>query len=271
MKLPLLIVAGSIAVLTVVANLGVGNSILKYVDLIPGKDLTGHFCIYAALGFSLSLYLKNKLKFRNTAIAIAAAAIVLEEFSQLLFEHRTFSFYDLAASLFGFTFGVWIPWMFSLTYTIRKFFLALMINRAVPVLNLFRKGLPWDTPFVELQKFPLNTWGRETYDFLTERNLTFLPKYEHHDALHVLLGYDTTVVGEARLQAFMVGNQTPTIAGRGLYFLASIMLPEHRNTFARDSKRGKETTTIDWLSVEAALSTTLCDVREDWNIPELTN
>ena len=47
--------------------------------------------------------------------------------------------------------------------------------------------------------------------------MEFLPKYEPHDALHVLLGYDATTVGEIRLQAFMAGNSTRSVAGWILY------------------------------------------------------
>jgi ubiquinone biosynthesis protein Coq4 len=100
--------------------------------------------------------------------------------------------------------------------------------------------------------------------------MVFLPKYEHHDALHVLLGYDTTVLGEARLQAFMVGNRTPTFAGKSLHILAQLLLPEDRDLLARDRLRGSKSSPIDWLSVEHKLRRELDDVRESWMIePQL--
>ena len=136
----------------------------------------------------------------------------------------------------------------------------------MPTLNLFRKGLPWNTKFDELENFPVHSWGRETHTFLANRNLCFLPKYEHHDTLHVLLSYDTTVMGEARLQSFMVGNQTPTFAGRGLYVLAMVMMPEHWKTFSCDRRRGVESGVIDWMAVENKLSIPLSDIRHEWNI-----
>ena len=63
---------------------------------------------------------------------------------------------------------------------------------------------------------PQPSWGQAVHTFLGQRGLGFLPKYEHHDALHVLLSYDTSVLGELRQQAFLVGNGTRTFAGWGL-------------------------------------------------------
>lgn len=266
MKLPVIIVATLIVVVTLVANSGAGSSLLRFVQLLPGKDLAGHFGLYAALGFTLSLCLRGTLKYDGALIALVTTGIIAEEFSQMFIGHRTFSLTDLAASLTGFVLGVCVIRAFFATYPVREWLLGLLINQAVPVLNLFRKGLPWQTGFDELEDFPEQSWGRETFAFLAKRKLCFLPKYEHHDALHVLLDYDTTVIGEARLQSFMVGNQTPTFAGRGLYILAMTMIPEHWKVFSCDRKRGVESGTINWLAVEDALSNPLHEVRQQWNI-----
>ncbi len=268
MRLPVIAVATLIVIVTLVANSSASSALLGFVQLLPGKDLAGHFGLYGALGFTLSLCLKGTLKYDGTLLALVATGIVAEEFSQMFIGHRTFSLTDLAASLTGFVLGVYAIRTFFATYPFRKWFLGLLINQAVPMLNLFRKGLPWTTDFDELRNFPDQSWGRETYTFLSDRNLRFLPKYEHHDALHVLLGYDTTVVGEARLQSFMVGNQTPTFAGRGLYFLGITIMPEHWRAFSCDRIRGVQSGTINWLAVEDALSTSLSDVRQQWNIPK---
>lgn len=271
MRLPVIAVATLIVFVTLVANSSAGSSLLRFVQLLPGKDLAGHFGLYAVLGFTLSLCLKGTLKYDGTLIGLATTGIVAEEFSQMFIGHRTFSLTDLAASLTGFAFGLSVIRLFFATYTLRESLLGMLINQAVPMLNLFRKGLPWNTEFDELQNFPDRSWGQETYTFLANRNLCFLPKYEHHDALHVLLGYDTTVVGEARLQSFMVGNQSPTIAGRGLYILAMTMIPEHWRVFSFDRRRGVESGTINWMAVEGALSTPLSDVRQQWNIQSKDN
>ena len=266
MKRPVFAVATLIVLVTLVANSAAGNSLLRFVQLLPGKDLAGHFGLYAALGLALSLCLKGALKIDGLLIGLFTVGIIAEEFSQKFIGHRTFSLTDLAASLTGFAFGLCAIRAFLATYYVREWLLGIMINRAVPMLNLFRKGLPWKTNFNDLQNFPNETWGRKIYEILANRDLSFLPKYEHHDALHVLLDYDTTVLGEARLQAFMVGNQTPTFAGRGLHLLSLAMIPEHRKTFSCDRQRGVESRPINWMAVEDALSFPLSDVRDRWSI-----
>ena len=156
-----------------------------------------------------------------------------------------------------------------MSYESRNHLLGWMINKAVPLLNIFRQGLPWSTPLASLRSFSKSSWGNEIYWFLTDRGMSFLPKYEHHDALHVLLGYDTSVLGEARLQAFMVGNRTPTFAGRGLYHLARMLLRERKVLLALDRDRGTRTPPIDWLGVEGSLNCDLEDIRLRWQIVQM--
>jgi ubiquinone biosynthesis protein Coq4 len=154
-------------------------------------------------------------------------------------------------------------------YNARHALLGWMIVKAVPALNVFRKGLPWHTPLDDLRHIPDETWGKQTYLFLTKRGLGFLPKYEHHDALHVLLGYEADTIGEIRLQSFMVGNGTRTFAGWVLYYLGLMILPECREQMKADFRRGASSNTIDWLRVEPSLSHPLESVRQSWGIDAL--
>ena len=124
MKLPLIAIATLIVVLTLIANTGVGSSLLELVELLPGKDLAGHFLLYSALGFALSLYLSGAKKHSGIWIALVAIAIVAEEFSQMFMELRTFSLADLCASLTGFAFGVCLVRVFSATSVFRQWLLG---------------------------------------------------------------------------------------------------------------------------------------------------
>jgi len=106
MKLPAIAVGALIVFVTLVANSGAGSSLLRFAQLLPGKDLAGHFVLYGVLGFTLSLCLKGTLKYDATLIGLVTTGIIAEEFSQMFIGHRTFSLTDLAASLTGFAFGV---------------------------------------------------------------------------------------------------------------------------------------------------------------------
>lgn len=90
---------------TIVANLGLGVVLFKFVELLPGKDVTAHFLLYFLLGFAVSLYLRmaKNVSIRTNAIWIAIIAILVtaEEFSQALIPSRSFSYKDLIASLGG--------------------------------------------------------------------------------------------------------------------------------------------------------------------------
>ena len=72
-------------------------------------------------------------------------------------------------------------------------FLAKLIEVSVPILNTFRNPTPWPYSMQDLSGMEKETFGRELYNLLRNRNLNYLPKYEIHDAYHTLLGYGTTV------------------------------------------------------------------------------
>jgi ubiquinone biosynthesis protein Coq4 len=112
------------------------------------------------------------------------------------------------------------------------------IRDSIPVLNLVRRPKPWPS-LEELRAYPEESLGRAIAELLDARGLPFLPKYETHDAIHVLLGYDTTARGELELQAFMWGNASSSIAGRVLFLWGGLMLPEHWRPMRAALLRGR--------------------------------
>jgi len=130
--------------------------------------------------------------------------------------------------------------------------LSWMIRQSVPGLNLLRHPPPWPYSSAELSRFSSGTWGAELAGFLQARHLNLLTKYETHDAFHVLLGYDTNVVGEIRLQAFMLGNRSASFAGRILLLLGSVLMPELRPQLYRDFMRGRNSPRL-----------------AEWNVPDM--
>lgn len=61
----------------------------------------------------------------------------------------------------------------------------------------------------QLRKLPLGTFGRAWADFLDSNNLqpftTGFRRKQLHDGVHILTGYDADPIGEAELQAFLLG------------------------------------------------------------------
>ena len=70
-------------------------------------------------------------------------------------------------------------------------------------MNYFRRPNPWPFSLEDIQFMNEESLGLELYDFLNDRGLGYLPKYDVHDAYHALLGYVTPVTEELKLQAFM--------------------------------------------------------------------
>ncbi len=82
------------------------------------------------------------------------------------------------------------------------------------------------SPIVEIEKlrsFPTGTFGRSWANFLDEYNLTPFTtgsrRKQLHDGVHVLTGYGTDPIGEAEVQAFLLGTKftiTNFMLGLGL-------------------------------------------------------
>ena len=136
----------------------------------------------------------------------------------------------------------------------RSRLVARMIAASVPLLNRFRRPPPFPYTLEELRRLPPDSLGAETASFLDRRHFGFLPKYETHDVIHALLGYDTTTSGELRLQAFMCGNRSASKAGQVLFVIGAVLLPELWGQLTRDFHRGRHAEQLGALDLPAAVS-----------------
>jgi ubiquinone biosynthesis protein Coq4 len=123
---------------------------------------------------------------------------------------------------------------------LRKRLVAWMIHKAVPALNIFRYPQTWPYTLEQMRTFPKGTLGMEMASFLDVRGFGLLDKYEIHDAVHTILSYKTTTAGELKLQAFMWGNKSSSYAGRVLFLIGLLMLPELWPELKMDYERGKK-------------------------------
>jgi ubiquinone biosynthesis protein Coq4 len=120
---------------------------------------------------------------------------------------------------------------------LRERFVTHLIGDYVPLLNLVRRPLPW--PGLDaLRAWPQGTLGRAVCDFLDERGLPFKVRYENHDAIHAILGYETNIRGEMELQAWMWANASSSPAGRVLFVVGGLLLPEQWSAMRRAYLRG---------------------------------
>lgn len=137
-----------------------------------------------------------------------------------------------------------------------------MIIEAVPFLNRFRRESGWVHSLEDLRQFPVGTWGAGVVQFLDARGFDdFLPNYESHDALHTLLGYETNITGELRLQAFMIGNGGASFPGQVLFILGCLILPELWPQLRLDFMRGYNSARLRMWDVPAMLNSDLTLIR----------
>lgn len=128
------------------------------------------------------------------------------------------------------------------------------IRDSIPLLNrVRRRGAHWPS-HDELRLFPKASLGHELAAFLDARGVSFLDRYEAHDALHVLLGYDTTLRGELELQAFMWGSRSSSFAGRVLFVWGGLMAPEHVGAMRDALDRGRCSPRMDEARLRAMLA-----------------
>ncbi|MFM6012947.1 MAG: Coq4 family protein, partial [Dolichospermum sp.] len=90
----------------------------------------------------------------------------------------------------------------------------------------------------QLRSLPLGTFGRKWADFLDDNNIqpftTGIRRKQLHDGVHILTGYGIDSIGEAEVQAFLLGSKF-TIANLilGLVFLRKI----HHNLSMQNSQK----------------------------------
>ncbi len=145
----------------------------------------------------------------------------------------------------------------------RSRLVARLIRASVPFLNLIRRPPPFPFVLADLRQLPAGSLGAETAAFLDQRRFDFLPKYETHDIIHTLLGYDTTTTGELRLQAFMLGNRSASLAGQVLFVLGALLLPELWRQLVQDFQRGRRADRLSALNLTVVLHEPCDTLRTD--------
>jgi len=135
--------------------------------------------------------------------------------------------------------------MKKLLIKIRSVILVFLTHKiALPVLKIVRKPNVFVYSKDELKRFPAGTLGNDLYWFLEKRNLPLLKHYARHDLKHVLLNYDTTDEGEARLQCFMLGNGRISFPVLATVLYALITMPEYWKRMRFSFHQGRKSKSI---------------------------
>jgi len=111
-----------------------------------------------------------------------------------------------------------------------------------------------ESKFKKLKHFPPQTLGRDLAIFLEKEGLDLMPKFESHDVYHVLLKYKTTVVDEARMQFFLMGNRKYSLYIIGTSVVAIFFLPEHIKAFIKEFRKGRKALPVAQWNFEYLLN-----------------
>ena len=97
------------------------------------------------------------------------------------------------------------------------------------------RNVPTIVNLAVLRSLPIGTFGRAWADFLDQHGLSPLTtgsrRKQLHDGIHVLTGYSSDPIGEAEVQAFLLGTKFSTtnlLIGLGLLRVLYQQLPKNQ-------------------------------------------
>ncbi len=131
----------------------------------------------------------------------------------------------------------------------------------------------------KLRLLPIGTLGRTLADFLATNNLEPLTggfrRKQLHDSVHVLTGYGTDLIGEAEIQAFLLGAKfhlAQIVIGSGLFYLIHRKMPDYdlsslKNRLTAAFDRGRNSTfNVDTWQPESQWQMPLEEVRKTYSL-----
>ncbi|MEM6726073.1 MAG: Coq4 family protein [Bacteroidota bacterium] len=151
--------------------------------------------------------------------------------------------------------------LLALTWNVRMKLIGRLIEWSVPVLGAFFRPQPWPLTQAEMYYLPEGSLGKTMAQALDENGLELIPKYESHDAKHVLLNYPMNGLGEIRLQFCQMGNSNRSLATIGIVLIGTFLLPECWELFRQDWKRGKQIQDLDDVDFGLCLRESVSDLR----------
>ncbi len=128
------------------------------------------------------------------------------------------------------------------TFSLRAWLCLRLVTAATPLYcRLMRHHKPvWSYSLPTLCTFPAGTLGRDLGNFLRTNGLRLQPHAEEHDVFHVLLGFEPTVIGEARMQFALLGNGRHSVFVWASVLLGLVLFPEYYPIFRQDYRDGQK-------------------------------
>jgi hypothetical protein len=108
---------------------------------------------------------------------------------------------------------------------------------------IYLKWMPrnrhWRHHLSDLRHYPEGSLGRDFAQFMDKNQFGLLPYLETHDVYHVILGYQPTLVDEARMYFFLLGNGRWTLETLSTVWVSLWVLPDYWRDLWAHYRRGK--------------------------------
>ena len=99
--------------------------------------------------------------------------------------------------------------------------------------------IAWGLDIAQLKAYPKGSLGHELGHFLEQKGFDVMPKLEDHDVMHVLMKFNTTVIDEARMQFFLLGNGKRSLYALFTAVVSLLLIPEAAFLYFKSFKEGK--------------------------------
>jgi ubiquinone biosynthesis protein Coq4 len=123
---------------------------------------------------------------------------------------------------------------------LREIILTKLVGMLNPMYKLMMpRNKSWQLTKADLRQFPDGSLGKNLAEFLDKNQFDILPFLETHDVYHVLLGYKPTILDEARLYFWLLGNGKRSIEVLSTVMSGILFLPDYWSVLIQDYRKGK--------------------------------
>ena len=116
--------------------------------------------------------------------------------------------------------------------------------------NIILRDRNWSFQLNDFMKMPINSLGRNLYDYLIKTDLSYKPNLIRHDMKHILLNYEMKMPDELKIHAFLIGNKTYNFMGIIYLIISTCIVPEIIPTLIQAYKRGKKAVRLKNIDIQ---------------------
>ena len=125
--------------------------------------------------------------------------------------------------------------------------------------------------FYEYSKMSAGSLGKSYYEYLKTHKIPYKPNLIRHDLKHVLLGYEMNMSDELRIHAFLLGNRSYNPMAITYLIICAAIVPETITKLRKDFKRGRQSTCLKKINLQAYVHQNLFKCRQHFKISSLNS